>query len=825
MEGVRLRLSFNDPDILSDLQKSEGFVKTWLLLKPQQHRTVSDLSSYLLHTFQLHDSCPNGILLSMDGFVLPPFESTCILEDKDVVSVKKKRGHLAIDGNNGPNVILAVERNNGPNAVENLQIVEKQPLKGGPLLLANEAFDHGAGGYESCESEETEDESEKEEEAEPEKDTSHQENALAGNAISKKRKASEMLPSSKTKKHCSDVKEKLDEQTKKQEDLTRKKQNSDSNNKDMENNKGNTESNEDSHITPSMKKIDELQKNGVENIEAPPNSDATKKKGPSRSAKRKTAKRRWLREMAKIKEKNADAESEGLRNWKEMQAKAGKGEPSCQPKGRLNDGANGQLLGHRNGKQQKTKTKKDEVTGQPKGLLYRKQFHGEDKNGDTNEEKHAEEKSKSCGQPCQNSDTEDEVVPVEIRPGHIRFEPVGKEQVSKQSQEEVESFKWNGMMSKKKGQKWGQEKVSFPQKTDSLGSNKEYPDMMNRERQKWVQEKDSFSQKNDSLGSNKEHHEIMNRKRQKWGQENVPFAQKNDSPGSSKEHPDMMNRERQKWSQEKNLFSQKNDSLGSNREHAEIMNRNRQNWGEENVSFSQKNDSLDSNKKHPEMLNGEKEPHFHESIDFNTLPFLSGLPKEGLVIAYRLLELSSTWTPEVSSYRVGKISSYNSEANRVLLMPVAEFPVICTEDESSKQPDSSIYNEDGSLEIEFSALLEVRLMNSTPDQAEVPGVVIEGSAAKKSTPVLGSSKKKTETPVPGAGEVSNGKQTRSTPSENGGVNLWEQFSDTLKSKKAELAQGSSWDKASTGRSPWSYRPMRGTALGPTMAFLRSQKKI
>lgn len=388
----------------------------------------------------------------------------------------------------------------------------------------------------------------------------------------------------------------------------------------------------------------------------------------------------------------------------------------------------------------------------------------------------------------------------------------------------MESFKWNGMMSKKKGQKWGQEKVSFPQKTDSLGSNKEYPDMMSRERQKWIQEKDSFSQKNDSLSSNKEHPEIMNRKRQKWGQENISFAQKNDSPGSSKEHPDMMNRERQKWSQEKNLFYQKNDSLGSNKEHPEIMNRNRQNWGEENVSFSQKNDSLDSNKKHPEMLNGEKDPHFNGSIDFNTLPFLSGQPKEGLVIAYRLLELSSTWTPEVSSYRVGKISSYNSEANRVLLMPVAEFPVICTEDESSKQPDSSIYNEDGSLEIEFSALLEVRLMNSTPDQGVHEGV-IEGSAANESTPVLGSSKKKNETPVPGAGEVSNGKQTRSTPSENGGVNLWEQFSDTLKSKKAELAQESNWDKASTGKSPWSYRPMRGTALGPTMAFLRSQKKI
>ncbi|KAJ8548349.1 hypothetical protein K7X08_030818 [Anisodus acutangulus] len=121
--------------------------------------------------------------------------------------------------------------------------------------------------------------------------------------------------------------------------------------------------------------------------------------------------------------------------------------------------------------------------------------------------------------------------------------------------------------------------------------------------------------------------------------------------------------------------------------------------------------------------------------------------------------------------------------------------------------------------IDFSALLEVRLVNSTPGQAGVPGGVIEGSAANESTPVLGSSKKKTETPVAGAGEVSNGKQTQSTPSENGGVNLWEQFSDTI---KAELSQESSWGKPSPGKSP---RPMRGTALGPTMAFLRSQKKI
>lgn len=113
--------------------------------------------------------------------------------------MEKKGGHLAVDGNNGQKVILAVEGNDGPNAVENLQIVEKQPEIDGPLLLANEAFDHESSDGEesedeSSDSEESEDDSEKEEEAEPKEDTSHRENAT----ISKKRKASDQtLPSSK----------------------------------------------------------------------------------------------------------------------------------------------------------------------------------------------------------------------------------------------------------------------------------------------------------------------------------------------------------------------------------------------------------------------------------------------------------------------------------------------------------------------------------------------------------------------------------------------------------------------------------------------------
>ncbi|KAG6573691.1 Coilin, partial [Cucurbita argyrosperma subsp. sororia] len=32
------------------------------------------------------------------------------------------------------------------------------------------------------------------------------------------------------------------------------------------------------------------------------------------------------------------------------------------------------------------------------------------------------------------------------------------------------------------------------------------------------------------------------------------------------------------------------------------------------------------------------------------------LPQKGDVVAYRLIELSSTWTPEISSFRAGKVS-------------------------------------------------------------------------------------------------------------------------------------------------------------------------
>ncbi|KAL8150129.1 hypothetical protein V2J09_019937 [Rumex salicifolius] len=84
----RVRFKFEDPTILTSSQRLNGLNRSWILMEPTL-RTISDLVSHLIHTFHLSASCPNGLLLSMDGFVLPYFESTAILKDKDIVCVKR----------------------------------------------------------------------------------------------------------------------------------------------------------------------------------------------------------------------------------------------------------------------------------------------------------------------------------------------------------------------------------------------------------------------------------------------------------------------------------------------------------------------------------------------------------------------------------------------------------------------------------------------------------------------------------------------------------------------------------------------------------------
>ncbi|XP_023768374.1 uncharacterized protein LOC111916960 isoform X1 [Lactuca sativa] len=127
-QSIRLRLVFEDGSLLSEAQRSDGMNQSWLLVEPNQHQKISDVCNHLLHSFNLRDSCPNGILLYMDGFVLPPSESTRILKDKEILCVKRKEMGLA----------EAIEGGDAGNLVDYVEVNRKEPVSNAMLLLPNE---------------------------------------------------------------------------------------------------------------------------------------------------------------------------------------------------------------------------------------------------------------------------------------------------------------------------------------------------------------------------------------------------------------------------------------------------------------------------------------------------------------------------------------------------------------------------------------------------------------------------------------------------------------------------------------------------------------
>ncbi|KAL3511354.1 hypothetical protein ACH5RR_030755 [Cinchona calisaya] len=687
METTRLRLEFKDEEgILSQSQKSEGLKRCWILLKPHIHKTIADVTTYILHAFQLHPSCPHGLILYMDGFVLPPFESTTILKDKDVIRVRKKGMTLAVEGKDPINLI------------EELEAVEKQPVNTGALLLANEEFEKETGGYQS---DEPQDESEQEDEKEVAGDSSEEEdeqledtlhNSSQGIATSKKRKALEKLRGSKKKKQRTEEQGSIENAVPadqiekspqdgvlaaegsihKQEKASKLKRKNKSEN--AEPGPGNVAT------SPNIKSSDnQTQKNGEEIKEA---SGGTKKL-PSRSARRKKAKRRWIREMAKIQKRDGISQPNEFQNWKKKPARA-------------------ERKKYNNWKHNPANLDGKEDDGQPKGLLYLKQWSGKDASNNKRKPEEANQNGSVSEQSNQKKSLDNEVVPVVIRPGHIRFEPSENDQAVKQNQVLKEPFRWNGITSKRKGQKWGSEKKSF----------------------------------------------------------------------------------------------------------------------------GRRNDYRDDNREHPVILSVPKEIHLNGPIDFEKLPLLCDMPKAGDVIGYRLLELSSTWTPELSPFRVGHVAWCSSKTTKLILMPVPGYPVISknSDEEPDQQPDNSLYKEDGSLEIDFTALIDVRVVKDGNEGPAETGEPNEAPAATENATLSeqpGNNKKQTDATAPGTRELNRGKQINTSGTENGG-NIWEQLSEALNAKKEELSQGNSWDKASSGKSSWSYRALKGSALGPTMALLRSK---
>ncbi|XP_047327527.1 coilin-like [Impatiens glandulifera] len=567
MGTIRLRVSFEDRHILSKLQKSERLKRSWLLLSPQ-HKTISDVSYYLIEAFQLAHTCPNGIVLSMDGFVLPPFESVGILNDKDVISVKKKVFKAS-------NIIKAGEPE-WQLVLHNKDIMAKQPEPAAIPLLANEEFGKEAGGYES----------DSEMEGTRAEDALHVENPVEVE-FSKKRKATESLPSASKKRKCNTITEDFETS------------------KDYENGKIQTEMNisKDEEVPtveisckesifigaksikeqPSKRKksVNHPGRKGTVIMKSRDLPDSTRK--VSRSSRRKYAKRKFLKELREA-ENNIE------------RSKVSKNEEQSPEK-----------------EMQKNPTEYQSF------------------------EKDKLKNPIKCHGPDHYSEVDGDIVPIIIRPGHIRFEPLEKDHIVQDNPIPLESFQWNGITSKEKGQKWGKEKFPAKRVIDSK-------DLNNRS-------------------------------------------------------------------------------------------------------------------------SSDKESHLIEPMNFENLAPLSTLPQNGDLIAYRLLELSSTWTPMLSSFRVGKTSRCDAESNVVLLTPVSEYPIVeekKADDDVSEQREDSLYKEDGSLEIDFSSLIDVRIFKpSNHDPAEA----VNGR---------GSNDLDWNTLIPVNAATSDKKET----------NRWEEMSKTLSAKKS-----------------------------------------
>ncbi|KAG6531755.1 hypothetical protein ZIOFF_005575 [Zingiber officinale] len=185
------------------------------------------------------------------------------------------------------------------------------------------------------------------------------------------------------------------------------------------------------------------------------------------------------------------------------------------------------------------------------------------------------------------------------------------------------------------------------------------------------------------------------------------------------------------------------------------------------------------------------------------------LVKEGDMLVYRLVELSSSWCPEISPFRVGKVSSYDPISENIVMVLVPEYPILKKDkdaEESPLQADSALYNEDGSLEIKYTSLLDVRLFKEQyPD-----------SLQNEKSDVGRSNNWAVET---------NSKQSATPLSDAGPSTGWEQIELALDEKKSQLqnSEVASMPKKQSHEStaPWSYRALRRSALGPTLALLRN----
>ncbi|XP_078158119.1 sphere organelles protein-like protein isoform X2 [Carex rostrata] len=267
------------------------------------------------------------------------------------------------------------------------------------------------------------------------------------------------------------------------------------------------------------------------------------------------------------------------------------------------------------------------------------------------------------------------------------------------------------------------------------------------------------------------------------------------------------------------------------------------------------NEDSFTNEKVTEKITSDKGKAIIEELNFESLPPLTRSPKEGDLIVYRVVELSSTWCPDLSPFRVGEVKVYDLMSNRIILAPLPEYPIFPDnegddanegEEDAPYQDNLSLYKEDGSLEIEFASLVDVRLLRVNGSVSQSASSVSRKTnsnraAMKKDKFIVNRSEMEL-----GNSAVDVVEPTRTHGSQDVEKNLFSNNNrDFAVQNDAEepileptgTEPNSNWELANGGNTQshengwgtwapntstpsWSYRALRGSALGPTVALLR-----
>uniref|UniRef100_UPI00398F05E5 coilin isoform X2 n=1 Tax=Pristiophorus japonicus TaxID=55135 RepID=UPI00398F05E5 len=110
--------------------------------------------------------------------------------------------------------------------------------------------------------------------------------------------------------------------------------------------------------------------------------------------------------------------------------------------------------------------------------------------------------------------------------------------------------------------------------------------------------------------------------------------------------------------------------------------------------------------------------------DYSKLPLLAAPPQVGERIAFKVLELSESYTPELSDYKEGRIMSYNPSTQQVGLS------VDSVSTESSKEPgkfDLIYQTENGEDMVEYAVTREAQVTESWSSLVE-PRLIVMPAA-------------------------------------------------------------------------------------------------